>query len=30
MASSDPQLPPEIRERIEELDQELHEGNVFL
>ena len=30
MASSDPQLPPEIRERIEELDQELHEGSVFL
>ena len=26
MACSDPQLPPEVRERIEELDLELLEG----
>ncbi len=28
MASNDVQLPPEIRERVEELEQELAEGNI--
>ena len=29
MATNELQLPPDVRERIEELEQELSEGEVF-
>jgi len=29
MASGNLQLPPEIKERVEELEQELREGNIY-